>query len=183
MPNNAGSRFSTPTTASPQNSPVINNKLAMSPIVGDPQDSPPATSSTNNRGRFQESPKHSADQGLNSEEDDVESNGDASSSSSKLGDNTANLLREDEEIKLKQVKIKQVSQQKQDIHRQSNMVSVQLDQVSSTQNPGTGDDAQARAAEDLTGEYKRKFEEMERGCKQKMQQMEEDYQLAVHYVK
>lgn len=183
MPNNAGSRFSTPTTASPQNSPVINNKLAMSPIVGDPQDSPPATSSMNNRGRFQESPKYSADQGVNSEEDDVKSNGDASSSSSKLGDNIAKLLREDEEIKLKQVKIKQVSQQKQDIHRQSNMVSVQLDQVSSTQNPGTGDDAQARAAEDLTGEYKRKFEEMERGCKQKMQQMEEDYQLAVHYVK
>jgi hypothetical protein len=63
------------------------------------------------------------------------------------------------------------------------MLSAQLERIRSTQSPGAHDDAQARAAETRAVEAEQKLEETEQGYKQRMQQMEEDYQLAVHYVK
>ncbi|KAJ7783574.1 hypothetical protein DFH07DRAFT_727086 [Mycena maculata] len=74
----------------------------------------------------------------------------------------------------------QVLRRKRDVESQLSQVSTQLEKVRSTPSSGgtLNPDAEARAAE-----AERKLEETEQGYKARMQQMEEDYQLAVHYVK
>ena len=118
-----------------------------------------------------------ADQGINSD-DDVKFDGDASTRIAELEDKLAERIRLHEDAELE---LKQALRRKQDVEGQANILSAQLDQVQSTQSPEAGDDIHARAAE--VRALEQKLEETERGYKQRMEQMEEDYRLAVHYVR
>lgn len=73
-----------------------------------------------------------------------------------------------------------VLQQKQDAEAQIDMLSAELERARSSRSPANGDneDAEARAED-----AERKLEESEQSYKARLQQLEEDYQLAVHYVK
>jgi septal ring factor EnvC (AmiA/AmiB activator) len=76
--------------------------------------------------------------------------------------------------------LQQALRRNRELEAESNQLSTQLDRLRTTQTPSGVDqsDAEARAEE-----AERKLEETERGYRSRMQQMEEDYQLAVHYVK
>lgn len=74
-----------------------------------------------------------------------------------------------------------ISRQKRDAEAQVNELSIELTRIRSTQSPSNQkvDPAAVLRANEL----ERRLEETERGYKSRLQQLEEDYQLAVHYVK
>ena len=72
----------------------------------------------------------------------------------------------------------QALRRKRDVDIQVNQLSTQLDQVRTTQSPANNADADARLQE-----AEDKLEETEKHYEKRIQQLEEDYQLAVHYVK
>ncbi|KAG6832512.1 hypothetical protein H0H92_000141 [Tricholoma furcatifolium] len=74
----------------------------------------------------------------------------------------------------------QITREKRDVEAQASQLSSQLDQLRATHNQSRNDDA---AAEARIAETERKFQEMEEAYKGRMKTMEEDYNLAVHYVK
>ncbi|KAL1697536.1 hypothetical protein GGG16DRAFT_107453 [Schizophyllum commune] len=78
-----------------------------------------------------------------------------------------------------QRELNQVARRHRDAEAQVSDLASQIEQLRASQSPSVGSaDSDARLAE-----AERRFEETERGYKQRMAQMEEDYQLAVHYVK
>lgn len=74
----------------------------------------------------------------------------------------------------------QTTREKRDAEAQASQLSSQLDQLRATHTQSRNDDA---AAEARLAQSERKFAEMEEGYKTRMKAMEEDYNLAVHYVK
>ncbi|TBU34681.1 hypothetical protein BD311DRAFT_746594 [Dichomitus squalens] len=72
--------------------------------------------------------------------------------------------------------------QKQDVDAQVESLSAQLDRLRTTQSPSrrNGHDS---GSEVRISELEQKLEETESSYKARLQQLEEDYQLAVHYVK
>ncbi|KAG5724183.1 Tip elongation aberrant protein 1, partial [Termitomyces sp. T112] len=70
----------------------------------------------------------------------------------------------------------QIAREKRDVEAQASQLSSQLDQLRASRD----DDV---AAEARLAEAERKFAEVEDGYKNRMKAMEEDYNLAVHYVK
>ncbi|KAI9060535.1 hypothetical protein FKP32DRAFT_1595287 [Trametes sanguinea] len=75
-----------------------------------------------------------------------------------------------------------VFQQKQDAESQVESLSAQLDRIRTTQSPSRRNGAEA-ASEARVAELEQKLEETESSYKARLSQLEEDYQLAVHYVK
>ncbi|KAF5375186.1 hypothetical protein D9758_000458 [Tetrapyrgos nigripes] len=76
--------------------------------------------------------------------------------------------------------LQQATRHNREVEAQVIQLSTQLDRIRSTQTPSGADESNAEARAE---EAERKLEETERGYRSRMQQMEEDYQLAVHYVK
>ncbi|KAJ7071208.1 hypothetical protein C8F01DRAFT_1047057 [Mycena amicta] len=122
-----------------------------------------------------------ADNGINTDEDAERSRPRAQGAASPLVADLESKLAE--RIRLHENTERELSaavRQKRDIEAQLGQLSAQLDRMRTTQSPAVtpNPEAEARAVE-----AERKLEETEQGYKARMQQMEEDYQLAVHYVK
>jgi chromosome segregation ATPase len=116
-----------------------------------------------------------AENGVNPDDEQALSSGAGGSSSVRdLQDMLAERTRQYENSERE---LAQVVRRQRDAEAQVNILSTQLDRARSTMSPGSAE-ADARAAE-----AELKLEETERGYKARMQQMEDDYQLAVHYVK
>lgn len=122
-----------------------------------------------------------ADSGMIVDEDDLGTKfGDAPSRVSELENKLAERTRLHEQAVRE---LEMTTRSKEEMEAQANMLSAQLDRVRSSQSPSShrgGDDgdweSRALAAE-------RKLTDAEQAHKARMTQMEEDYQLAVHYVK
>ena len=116
-----------------------------------------------------------AENGVNPDDEQAPSSGAGGSSS--VRDLQAMLAERTRQYENSERELAQVVRRQRDAEAQVNILSTQLDRARSTMSPGSAE-ADARA-----GEAERKLEETERGYKARMQQMEDDYQLAVHYVK
>lgn len=103
-----------------------------------------------------------------------------SSNSSRLADLEKQLEERTLLYERSERELSQALRKKRELETQLSTMSQQQDRARSLQSPvNQGDsDAEARALE-----AERKLEETERSYKARMRQMEEDYQLAVHYVK
>ncbi|KAG7450113.1 uncharacterized protein BT62DRAFT_961698 [Guyanagaster necrorhizus] len=122
-----------------------------------------------------------AENGVEVDEDELPSrskvNGTSSTAVADLDHKLAEqqALREDTEQELAQA-----LHRTKELENRIGQLTTQLDHVRSTQTPSRGDDI---AAEARLIQAERRFEETEKSYKERMAQMEDDYQVAVHYVK
>lgn len=121
-----------------------------------------------------------ADQGISSEDNDVKFDGDSAVRIAELETKLAERTRLHESAERE---LSTMARKQRDLEGQVTLLTAQLDRVMLTQSPGGRDNAATQAAEARASEAEKKLEDTEQGYKQRMQQMEEDYQLAVHYVK
>lgn len=113
--------------------------------------------------------------------DGLPSNSDSSSKVAELEGRLADFQRMQEQTRKD---MENVLRQKKDAETQMSALSTQLDRLRSTQSPalsrGTDDSFMSEAR---IAEAERKAEETERNFKARVQQLEDDYRLAVHCVK
>ncbi|KAK0246372.1 hypothetical protein EDD85DRAFT_54859 [Armillaria nabsnona] len=122
-----------------------------------------------------------AENGVEVDEDELPSrskvNGTSSTAAADLDHKLAEqqALREETEQELAQA-----LHRTKELENRIGQLTSQLDHVRSTQTPSRGDDM---TAENRLVQAERRFEETEKSYKERMAQMEDDYQVAVHYVK
>ncbi|KAL1738689.1 hypothetical protein HDZ31DRAFT_50591, partial [Schizophyllum fasciatum] len=122
-----------------------------------------------------------AEQGIVVDEDEVRSTSRANGVTSPdvVSELESKLADRNRAYESAQRELNQVVRRHRDAEAQVSDLAAQIEQLRASQSPSVGSaDSDARLAE-----AERRFEETERGYKQRMAQMEEDYQLAVHYVK
>ncbi|KAH9947722.1 hypothetical protein B0H21DRAFT_852629 [Amylocystis lapponica] len=127
--------------------------------------------------------KYLADTGLVAESDDVPSTSRAGRvSPSRVAELEGKLAEQTRLHSVAERDLQSALQQKEDAEARLDSLSSELDRLQNTSSPsrrnGVDDAAEARALE-----AEQKLEETEASYKARLQQLEDDYQLAVHYVK
>ncbi|EAU92720.2 hypothetical protein CC1G_01765 [Coprinopsis cinerea okayama7 len=124
---------------------------------------------------------YASENGVSVEEDDLRpssrANGAASPVVQDLESRLAEKTRQHDNL---QRELVQVNRKFRDAEAQVTDLSIQLNQARSGQSPTNNGDADTDAR---VAEMEKKLEETERTYKDRLHQMEEDYQIAVHYVK
>lgn len=126
--------------------------------------------------------RYLADNGINPDDDDsrpVSRSANGSASPEVLQSLEARLAERTRQYENAERELAQVARKQRDAESQVSELSTQLNRIRSTQSPAiNGDGDGARVVE-----MERKLEETEKTYKDRLHQMEEDYQIAVHYVK
>lgn len=126
--------------------------------------------------------RYLADNGISVDDDDARPSSRANGAASPevLHHLETKLAERTRQYEVAERELAQVAKKQRDAEAQVSELSIQLNRVRSTQSPGSNGDADAsgRAAD-----AERKLEESEKTYKERLHQMEEDYQIAVHYVK
>ena len=121
-----------------------------------------------------------AENGIGIDEDDLRSSSRSNNNSSPeaIIDLENRLAERTRLHEISERELAQTLRRTRDAEAQVNELSTQLDQVRTTQSPVNNAETDARLQE-----AEEKLEETEKHYEKRIQQLEEDYQLAVHYVK
>ncbi|PCH33914.1 hypothetical protein WOLCODRAFT_22329 [Wolfiporia cocos MD-104 SS10] len=124
--------------------------------------------------------KYLAENGILAEGDDLPSPRMGGASSSRIVELESKLAEQTRLNEIAEHNLQSALQQKEDAENRLDELAAQLDKMRLQSPRHNGIDA---AAEARAVEAERKLEETEASYKARLQQLEEDYQLAVHYVK
>jgi chromosome segregation ATPase len=121
-----------------------------------------------------------AENGIGIDEDDIRSSSRSNSNPTpEVIIDLENKLAERTRLhEISERELAQTLRRTRDAEAQVNELSTQLDQVRTTQSPANNGETDARLQE-----AEEKLDETEKHYEKRIQQLEEDYQLAVHYVK
>lgn len=122
-----------------------------------------------------------AENGVEVDEDELPSRSKVNgTSSTAIADLDRKLAEQQALCEGKEQELAQALHRTKELENRIGQLASQLDHVRSTQTPSRGDDM---TAESRLVQAERRFEETEKSYKERMAQMEDDYQVAVHYVK